>query len=227
MGDPVLPRQNRVLPTGDIVRHRTRGLFMGNRGCLHDANGALGRSRWRSTLWIICLTEFNGRRRPLTSPGKYTELFFFDEAVALAAGHRPCGECRRADYRRFIECWAEGNKAAAPTPREMDRVLHNSRIDRHSRDQATFQAACEDLPDGVFVRITGSDAPHLIQRGALIPFEDYAYERPVVRPLGQRVEVLTPSPTVAALRAGYLPVVHVTAAKPNPLISSPAPFGVH
>ena len=96
-----MPRQNRVLPTGEIIAHPARGRFMGNRGILHDASGHLGRSRWKLMGWVTCVLDFKGRQRTVMSPGTYTELFFHDEAVALAAGHRPCAECRRADYRAY------------------------------------------------------------------------------------------------------------------------------
>jgi hypothetical protein len=203
-------RQNRVAPTGEIIRHPARGLFMGNRGCLHDANGVLGRSHWKSTLWIICRLEFKGRRRPLMSPGRYTELFFLDEAVALAAGHRPCGECRRDEYRRFIASWAAGNGTAEPDRKAMDAALHAARVDPRTRTQIVHRAPCDSLPDGVFIRFGERQLPHLVLGDSLIRFEDYSYREAVGRPEGL-VEVLTPAPTIGALRGGYSPVVHETA----------------
>src|SRR5688500_15168681 len=96
-----MPLQNRVTPFGEIEAAPARGLFMGNRGILHDANQQLGRARWRHKSWVTCLLSFKDRRREVMAPRRYTELFFCDEAVALAAGHRPCAECRREDYERF------------------------------------------------------------------------------------------------------------------------------
>lgn len=103
----VSPLQNRVDPWGVLVADDSRGTFMGNRGgALHDDDRRIVRDQ-SSQRWIICLTEFKGRRRPVMQPGRYTELFFLDEATALAAGHRPCFECRRADAERFADLWAK------------------------------------------------------------------------------------------------------------------------
>ena len=97
-----MPLQNRVTPGGELIATSARGTLMGNRGILHDDNKEIVRTS-RNMMWLICRLEFKGRRRPLMSPGTYTELFFLDEAVALAAGHRPCGECRRSQYRSYME----------------------------------------------------------------------------------------------------------------------------
>jgi hypothetical protein len=215
------PLQNRVTPTGEIIRHPARGLFMGNRGCLHDASGVLGVSRWTSTLWIVCRLEFKGRRRPLMSPGRYTELFFLDEAVALAAGHRPCGECRRDDYRKFIESWAAGNKTSKPDRKALDAALHAARVDSRSRTQITHQEECGSLPDGAFIRFGERRRPHLVLGDLLIPFEDYSYGRAVRRPEAGVVEVLTPAPAVGALRGGFSPTLHETAASQRGLSRAP------
>jgi hypothetical protein len=204
------PLQNRVTPSGEIIRHSARGLFMGNRGCLHDAGQNLGAARWRSKLWIICRTEFNGRRRPVMAPGRYTELFFLDEAVALAAGHRPCAECRREDYRRFVAYWADGNGVSVPRAGEMDRILHEARIGPSARSQRTYHADIDSLPDGVFLRL--GNVPHLLLGAFAYPFESYAYGRPIPRRQGEEVDVMTPRPTVNTLEAGYRPVLHPSVA---------------
>ena len=97
-----MSRQNRVTPWGEIISTPARGMFMGNRGgCMHDAGGELRVARWRSAQWIVCLLEFKGRRRAVMTPGRYTELFFLDEATALAAGHRPCAECQRQAFTQL------------------------------------------------------------------------------------------------------------------------------
>ncbi|MDT8344697.1 MAG: hypothetical protein RQ752_09725 [Thermohalobaculum sp.] len=191
--------QNRVLPTGEIVAAAWRGAFTGNRGCLHDAEGRLGAARWRHANWVCCLTEFRGRWRPIMPPGRWTALFFWDEAVALAAGHRPCGECRRSDYRRFMAAWeAAGLPGAGPV--ERDRVLHRARVTRDRR-QVTHRAEARGLPDGVFVRREGRAA--LLWDGALRPWREAGgYDGPQPLPAGT-VEVLTPAPVVQALCAGY------------------------
>ena len=202
-----MPLQNRVLPTGEIVADPARGLFMGNRGILHDATGQLGPARWRHKNWVCCLLSFKGRRRALMQPGRYTELFFLDEAVALAAGHRPCAECRRADHLRFREAWALAHGARHRVP-EMDAILHKARVTR-DRWQIRHKAPVEDLPDGAFV--LWRDRPHLVQGAGILPFASHGYGRALPRPKG-RALVLTPRPTLAVLAAGYAPVVHASTA---------------
>lgn len=204
--EPPHPRQNRVLPTGAIVAHPARGFLMGNRGCLHDAAGRLGRARWRHRHWIACLTAFKNRKRPLMTAGRYTELFFLDEAVALAAGHRPCAECRRAAYRAFRAAW-EAAGLPGRSAGEIDRVLHASRVGR-DRAQVTHRAEIADLPDGTYV--AGPDAPHLVLGPHLVPYAPGGYGIPHPRPTSGRVTVLTPVPTVAVLRSGYRPLFHAT-----------------
>src|SRR5579863_2821842 len=132
-----MPRQNRVTPLGELIATPERGLVYGNRGCLHDADGRIRRP-FQVRRWIACTLEFRGRRRsPLMMPGRYTELFFLDEATALAAGHRPCAECRRADYNRFRDYWAQ--VVGGPTDADsMDLRLHGERLD--GRKKRTYRA---------------------------------------------------------------------------------------
>ena len=103
-----MSRQNRGTPFGDIIATPARGTLMGNRGCLHDNQGHIIRP-YQLKRWIIYQLEFKGRRRQIMTPGKYTELFFLDEATALAAGHRPCVECSRPRFTEFVAAWAEAN----------------------------------------------------------------------------------------------------------------------
>src|SRR5919108_4199279 len=120
-------RRNRVTPLGELIADPARGLVYGNRGCLHDADGRI-RRRYAGRRWIACRLEFKGRRRaPLLQPGKYTELFFLDEATAFAAGHRPCAECRRDDYDRFVALWAARHDGE-PGAGAIDRRLHGERL---------------------------------------------------------------------------------------------------
>jgi hypothetical protein len=200
--------QNRVTPTGGIIADPARGLFMGNRGILHDEARVLGKARWRHRNWITCLLEFKGRRRVVMSPRRYTELFFLDEAVALAAGHRPCAECRRDRYRAFLAAWMEGAGQGGPPPKahELDAALHAARVDPATRRQRTFQAELSGLPDGAFIRL--EDAPLLVLGDRLLPWAPGGYRDAIVRPSGGPVCVLTPRPTVAALTAGYRPALH-------------------
>src|SRR5215510_5847359 len=137
----LMPLQNRVTPEGEIIATRHRGLMMGNRGgAFHLPDKTLAPRRWATRQWIACVLEFKGRHREVMQPNRYTELFFLDEATALAAGHRPCFECRRADAERFADLWAKiqngDERARAPA---MDEVLHAERVDR-DRKKVTFRA---------------------------------------------------------------------------------------
>lgn len=204
------PRQNRVLPTGEIVAIPARGTLTGNRGILHDAEGRLGAARWRHKHWIACLLELPGRPpRPLMAPGAWTELFFLDEAVALAAGHRPCAYCRRAAFNAYRAAWSAAGQPGARAP-EIDAALHAARVTR-SRRQITHPAEIATLPDGCF--IAGDQAPLLVLGARLLPFAPEGYGPPRPRPGSGRVTVLTPAPSVAALAAGYRPDLHPSAAR--------------
>lgn len=199
-----MPLQNRVLPTGEIVAQPWRGALMGNRGCLHDGAGKLGTARWRHANWVCCLTEFCGRHRePMPPPGSptvYTALFFWDEACALAAGHRPCAECRNADWKRYKAAWSAaglpGRKAA-----EIDRALHKARATRDRR-QVRHLAEAAHLPDGAFLLSGG--APHLKWQNRLWRWSPAGYAAAGPVEPGE-VAVLTPAPTIAAIQAGYMP----------------------
>ena len=200
-----MPRQNRVTPRGELIAVDARGTFMGNRGCLHDAAGRIRRA-WQLKRWIICELEFKGRHRPVMQPGRYTELFFLDEATALAAGHRPCAECRRPAFLAFLAAWAAG-RPGGDTPRvpALDEVLHRERT------APPWQAPLDTLPDGAFVALPGDPRPFLVLGGALLAWTPGGYTDRAARPPAA-VEVLTPRSTVEALRAGYRPVLHPTAA---------------
>ncbi len=203
--------QNRVLPDGSIVAHPARGTLTGNRGILHDDRKQLGAARWRHPNWVCCELSFKNHHRTVMSPGSWTELFFLDEAVALAAGHRPCAYCRRAYYKVFVRAWAStfGGVARAP---EIDRRLHAARILPGTRRQRTHEAEARDLPPGVFV--LSGDRSLLLADDCALPFAPDGYGAPVARPSG-RVMVLTPEPVVAALREGYRPRLHPSAEAPS------------
>jgi hypothetical protein len=206
--------QNRVTPTGEIVADPGRGLLMGNRGCIHAPDRRLGVSRWRSKLWICCVLEWKDVRRDPMPPGRWTALFFLDEATALAAGHRPCGYCRRADYLAYAEAWrrAEG-LAHRLRAVEMDARLHAERVDSRTRRQRVRQARAGDLPDGVMIRT--DRGPCLLVGGRVLPWTFGGYGDPipvpVTQPATRPVELLTPPATVAAIAAGYRPLVHPSA----------------
>lgn len=200
-----MARRNRVTPEGEIIAHPGRGLLMGNRGILHDDGGRIV-VRFRHRNWVCCVTEFRGRKRDLMAPGRYTELFFLDEAVALAAGHRPCGECRREAYGRYRAAWAAAAGTGLPAPGEMDRALHAARIVPRRGVKVAFAAPVESLPDFAFIR-TGA-GPAMVAGDRLLPWAPDGYGAALPRPAPGEVQVLTPRPSVEALRAGYRPVLH-------------------
>lgn len=214
-----MPLQNRVTPFGEIVADPARGGMMGNRGILHDENRRLGASRWRHKNWIICLLSFRDRHEVVMAPRHYTQLFFLDEAVALAAGHRPCAECRRPAYRSFVEAISRAGSGQAESggARSLDALLHRARVDPRSRRQLRRRARLERLPDGTFVTL--DQQPHrayLVLGERLFPWSAAGYQAPLARPDDTAVEVLTPAPTVAALGAGYRPFLHPSLAPWQP-----------
>jgi hypothetical protein len=197
-----MPLQNRVTPLGDLIAHPARGLVYGNRGCLHDEDGRI-RRRYNGKRWIACRLEFRGwHRSPLMQPGRFTELFFLDEATAFAAGHRPCALCRREDYVRFLKIVGCGGADA------IDGRLHDERL-RHPR-----AAAFADLPDGAFVLV--ETEPWLVRGDSLLRWTPAGYADRVLRPCGPAA-LLTAPTLVSVLARGWEPVVpllHPSAAQP-------------
>lgn len=208
------PRQNRVDPWGRVVATPARGLWMGNRGCLHDANGQLRRNH-QVERWIICLLEFRGRRRTLMQPGHYTELFFLDEPTALAAGHRPCAECQRSRYQQFLKLWVETrpateeyskNRGGHERAGDLDAALQAARW--HDGRKVTYAARLDELPAGVMITTFDDEQPYLywpdLDARTLLWRWDFSGYRPrPQREAGTLVRVLTPQPTVNILAAGY------------------------
>src|SRR5437879_5370456 len=164
---PPRPLQNRVTPLGAVIADPGRGLVYGNRGCLHDAHGRIRRHH-AGCRWIACRLEFRGwLRRPLLQPGRFTELFFLDEATAMAAGHRACALCRREDYLRLNEIWQmlhPGDRGADA----IDARLHRERWDAATRAPRLHPAALDGLPDGTFVLRAGR--PHLVAGDRRFPW---------------------------------------------------------
>jgi hypothetical protein len=201
-----MPLQNRVDPFGNLFRTPARGTMMGNRGgALHNSEREIVRS-YKSRRWITCVLEFRGRHRTVMSEGRYTELFFLDEAVAFAAGHRPCAECRRERFNAFKDAWQRAmGLAGCPFADEMDIELHRARIDK--RKKVAYGAAMESLPDGCFVQIDGR--AYLIWGDALLLWTPDGYTRRDARPVDSIATVLTPEPIVRCMRNGYKPQVLV------------------
>lgn len=198
-----MPRQNRVTPLGEIVAIAERGMFMGNRGQLHDDEGNVRRA-WQVKRWLLCVLQFKDRKRQIMKPGYYTELFFLDEATGLAAGHRPCAECRRERYRAFQNAWPSGCLPATA----LDEQLHAERMNADGSKRC-FETNLDDLPDGVLV--TNRERAWLLWQGRLFAWSPAGYRDHLARPKGKRVAVLTPRSTVEAIRAGYVPEVHPSA----------------
>jgi hypothetical protein len=203
-----MPLQNRVDPFGELFADRSRGLFMGNRGGrLHDDRRRLGRRRWASRQWICCQLQFNERHRDVWGDS-YTELFFLDEVTALAAGHRPCFECRRQDAQAFAGHWRQAFKLRSP-PRagEMDRRLHAERLD--GRAKRRHRRKPDDLPDGAMVAL--EEGAFAVRGGKLLRWTPAGYEKGKPRPSGTVVDVLSPPAILAVLAAGYQPQWHPSA----------------
>ncbi|GIH07972.1 hypothetical protein Rhe02_60390 [Rhizocola hellebori] len=199
-----------MTPTSEIVAVSARGLLMGNRGCLHGPDRKLGVPRWRSKAWLCCVLAYKDVQRDPMPPGRWTALFFLDEATALAAGHRPCGFCRRASLAAFADAWRRA-RALQERPRapELDNQLHSERVHSRTRRQLTRQAMLYTLPDGAMVRL--DDATYLVVRGRLLRWSFLGYSEPQVFAPTTTVEVLTPASTVATLAAGYQPMIHPSA----------------
>jgi len=206
-----MPRQNRVTPLGDLVAGPARGLVYGNRGCLHDDKGRIRRS-FAVKRWISCRLEFRGwQRGELMQPGRFTELFFLDEATAFAAGHRPCALCRRADYDRFAAIWAELHPAQRGAD-AMDEQLQGERVDAKTRERRLHAAPFDELPDGAFVLEQG--VPWLVRQSKLLRWTPggYVEERP--RPRSSAAVLVTPPSLVTVLASGWdglVPLLHPSA----------------
>lgn len=195
-------RANRVAPDGSTHAVADRGAFWGNRGRLLNTRGEVARHHLGRN-WIVCVLEFHGRHRTQWQPDRLTELYFLDEPTAFAAGHRPCGECRYRDYRRFKVAWALAHPDDPPGAREIDRRLHADRLDDEGHHR-THVAPLADLPDGVMVSHDG--AFWLVAGATLHPWSFAGYGDPRPRSgFPDDVTVLTPPSTVATLRAGYVP----------------------
>ena len=200
-----MPLQNRVTPFGEIVATPERGLYLGNRGIIHDpATKTLLNRRWSSKAWIICVCEFRGRRREPMAQRSWTELFFLDEATAFAAGHRPCFYCRRDAAEAFRTAFSR-DRLSAP---EMDAVLHTERLEGRAKRLHPLAAPWRSLPSGAIVASKG--AAYLVRSGEALPWSPAGYGPP--EPLDGEVRLITPPSTVRAFRRSFPPVLHPTSA---------------
>ena len=196
--------QNRVTPLGELIADPGRGLVYGNRGCLHDE---LGRIRRRSVgkRWIACRLQFRGwQRRPLMQPGRFTELFFLDEATALAAGHRPCALCRHQDYARLATLWHQLHPGQLGAD-AIDTQLHHERTDPDTHSQRHHQTALDQLPDGAFILHDG--APWLVLCPHLLNWTPTGYNARKPRPLHQQTQLITPPSLTHLLHTDWQPLV--------------------
>ena len=206
-----MPLQNRVTPLSELIATPERGLVYGNRGCLHDGRGVI-RRRQGTRRWIACQLSFRGRRRPrMMAPGRYTELFFLDEVTALAAGHRPCAECRRPDYNRLTAIWSELHPDQHGAD-EIDAQLEAERLD--GRERRLHDISYRELPDGAFVLVDGH--PHLVRGSRLLAWSPGGYVSARPRPGHGSAEVITPPSLLALLERGWeplVPMVHPSVAR--------------
>lgn len=199
--------RNRVDPHGNIITTAARGAWMGNGGQLHGATKDILRS-FKLKAWITCLLEFKDRHREVMSPNLYTELFFIDEATALAAGHRPCFECRRKAYDLFKLCWLKGNPGYGfnmkTSIKKIDDIMHIERINSEGH-KVIFTSPVSELPNGTFIQ--NESGYYLIHKNKYHRWTPFGYEAAIEFPSSENVLVLTSKSTVNAIRAGYLPQI--------------------
>lgn len=201
-----MPRQNRVTPFSSIEANPARGLFTGNRGILHDDSGQMVSTRWRHPHWIICELQYKDWRRPIAAPGHWTELFFLDEAVALAAGHRPCAFCRRPAYLEYRQA-----ANLPPSAKAIDALLHKQRLEiiQHRQYQSL---PLRQVPAGAFF-LAPDDPQVALLQGPAKPLrwthDGYQSHPPIQA--GTSVALLTPQASLDALRGGYRPRLHPSA----------------
>ena len=205
--------QNRVTPLGELVAEPGRGLVYGNRGCLHDADGRI-RRRFAGRRWIACRLAFRGwHRSPLLQPGRFTELFFLDEATAFAAGHRPCALCRRDDYNAFVALWAELHPSQHGAD-EIDEQLHAERIEAATRERRLHRRSYAGLPDGAFV--LHEDVPKVVLGTVLHTWSTAGYRATSSRPESEEAIVITPPSLLSVLDRGWdgaVPLLHPSASR--------------
>jgi hypothetical protein len=203
-----MPLQNRVSPFGELFATTARGDFFGNRGGkFHRDDKTLGRRRHASKQWICCVLSFKGRQRDVWGR-YYTELFFMDEPSALAAGHRPCFECRRAEAVAFADKFSTRGKP--PRAGEMDLILHAERLEKDGRSKKLHPVSLDDLPDGAFVTL-GENESFAVKGSRLLRWSPGGYIEAMKRPPGTAM-MLTPPAIMKVLARGYEPHWHESVA---------------
>jgi hypothetical protein len=199
--------QNRVDPFGQIISTSARGLWLGNRGVIHNDDKQIIKA-FKHKAWIICALQFKGRKRMLMMPNRWTELFFLDEATAFAAGHRPCFECRKEDARRFKLSWVNGNASYGFTMKtsinEIDEIIHRERIDTEKK-KVMHERPLSEIPDGTFILI--NDHPHLLYKAHFHKWSPFGYEESFPARDPSSLTVLTPNSIINAFSAGYIPQI--------------------
>jgi hypothetical protein len=206
-----------VTPLGDLIATPERGLVYGNRGCLHDEQGVI-RRRYATRRWIACQLHFRGRRRAsLMARGRYTELFFLDEATALSAGHRPCAECRRADYNRLVEIWSSIHPGQSGAD-DIDDQLHSERLSVNG-ERRLHESRYSTLPDGAFTIDRG--IPHVVSGPRLLVWSPGGYLSGSKRPRRATAAVITPPSLLAALDSDWAPLVPLLHPSATTPVSSP------
>jgi hypothetical protein len=214
-----VPRRNRVDPWGDLHAVAARGLLTGNRGCVVDDHEQVVRHHG-SALWIVCVTKFRDWRVALARPRRWTPLFFLDDTVALAAGHRPCATCRRADYTAYRDAVTRASGARSPLlASELNARLDAERLRRgrglaRAGDRIVWSARYADLPDGTIV-VDSDGHARLVVADRLLRFSFAGWRDAIARPASGEAAVLTPPTSVAALAHGYQPLLHPSATKPE------------
>lgn len=208
-----MPLQNRVNPFGNIIATPERGAWTGNRGVLHNPDQQIIKHH-AVKYWITCVLHYKDKRRALMTPNRWTELFFLDEATAFAAGHRPCGFCRHAAYKKFKQLWLLANAATYDlhnntSIQTIDALIHKERLTQNNT-QKTFTAPLQVLPDGVFLKPAESKEAFLWYRRQLYQWSFAGYKLCSTADAAQTVEVLTPKSYVEVFKAGYAPQVHVS-----------------
>jgi hypothetical protein len=201
--------QNRVTPLADVEAFPLRGAFTGNRGRLHEGRRIV---RFHAgDLWIICALRFRDRWNEQWLPRRFTWLFFHDEAVALAAGHRPCGECRHASYTAYRQAWEYAHSdPSPPSARDINRQLHAERLVRGTHRRRLHQMPWRGLPEGTFV-LHDQRTPHAVVGNELVEWTHHGYGARRARPTSGQATVITPPSSVSVLRAGYPVQIDTTA----------------